>query len=55
MEQQQHGFCDQTPRAGIDRIYISAKNLLSALQLMSISQISTLKALKFGSGHFDPY
>jgi len=40
---QQHGFSDSTPRAGNDRLQKSAKNLLSALQLMSISQISTQK------------
>ena len=49
MEQQQHGFSDPTPRAGNER---SAKSLLSALQLMSIIQISTQK---YGSGHFDPF
>ena len=37
MEQQQHGFRDLTPRAGSDRLQKSAKSLLSALQLMSIS------------------
>jgi len=52
MEQQQHGFSDSTPRAGSDRLQKSAKSLLSALQLMSISQISTQK---YGSGHFDPF
>ena len=43
MEQQQQGFSDSTPRAGSDRLQKSAKSLLSALQLMSISQISTQK------------
>ena len=52
MEQQQQGFSDSTPRAGSDRLQKSAKSLLSALQLMSISQISTQK---YGSGHFDPF
>ena len=52
MEQQQHGFSDSTPRTGSDRLQKSAKSLLSALQLMSISQISTQK---YGSGHFDPF
>ena len=50
MEQQQHGFSDSTPRAGSDRLQKSAKILLSALQLMSISQIITQK---YGLGHFD--
>ena len=49
MEQHQHG---STPRAGSDRLQKSSKRLLSALQLMPISQISTQK---YGSGHFDPY
>jgi len=52
MEQQQHGFSDSTPRAGSDKLQKSAKSLRSALQLMSISQISTQK---YGSGHFDPF
>ena len=51
MEQQQHGFSDSTPRAGSDRLQKSAKSLLSALQLMSISQISTQK---YGSGNSEP-
>ena len=51
MEQQQHSFSVTTPRAGCDRLLKSAKNLLSALKLMSISQIATQK---YGSGHFDP-
>ena len=50
MEQQQHGFSDSTPRAGSDRLQKSAKILLSALQLMSISQIITQK---YELGHFD--
>ena len=52
MEQQQHGFSDSTPKAGSDRLQKSAKSLISALQLMSISQISSQK---YGSGHFDPF
>ena len=52
MEQQQHGFSDSTPRAGSDRLQKSEKSFLSALQLMSISQISTQK---YGSVHFDPF
>ena len=52
MEQQQHGFSDSTPRAGSDRLQKSAKSLLSALQLMYISQISTQK---YWSGNFDPF
>jgi hypothetical protein len=52
LEQHQHGFSDSTPRAGSDRLQKSAKSLLSALQLMSISQISTQK---YGSGHFDQF
>ena len=43
MEQQQHGFSDSTPRAGSDRLQNPAKSLISALQFMSISQISTQK------------
>ena len=50
MEQQQHGFSDSTPRVGSDRLQKTAKSLLSALQLMSIYQISTQK---YASGHFD--
>ena len=41
MEKQRHDFSDSTPRAGSDRLEKSAKSLLSALQLKSISQIST--------------
>jgi len=52
MEQQQHGFIDSTPRAGSNRLHKSAKSLSSALQLMSISQISTQK---YGSDHFEPF
>ena len=51
IEQQQHGFSDSTPRADSDRLQKSAKSLLCALQLMSISQISTQK---YDSGHFNP-
>ena len=47
-EQQQHGLSDSTPRAGSDKLQKSTKSLLSALQLMSISQ-------KYGSGQFDPF
>ena len=50
MEQQQHSFSDSTTRGGSDRLLKSAKSLLCALQLMSMSQIGTLK---YGSGHFD--
>ena len=50
MVQQQQGFSDSTPRAGSYRLKKSAKSFLSALQLMSISQISTKK---YGSGHLD--
>ena len=52
MEQQQHDFSDSTPRAGSDRLQKLAKSLLSALQLISSSQISPQK---YGSGHFDPF
>ena len=52
MEQQQRGFSDSTPRPGRDRLQKSAKSLLSTLQLMSISQISTQK---YGSVYFDPF
>ena len=50
--EQHHGFSDSTPRAGSDRLQKSTKSLLSALQLMSICQISTQN---YGSGHFDPF
>ena len=43
------GFSDSTPRAGSDRLQKSAKSLLSALQFISISHISTQK---HRSGHF---
>ena len=43
MEQLQQGFIDSTPRAGSDKLQKNSNNLLSALQLISISQISTLK------------
>ena len=49
MEQQQQGFSDSTPRAGSDRLQKSSK--FSALQLMSISHISTQK---YGSDHSEP-
>ena len=52
MEQQQYSFSDSTPRTGSDRLQKSSKSLLSALQLMSISQISIQK---YGSGHFNSY
>ena len=48
--EQQHSFSDSTPRAGSDRLKTSEKSLLSALKLMSISQIISQK---YGSGHFD--
>jgi len=51
MKQQQNGFSDSTPRAGSDRLQ-KRKKFFNALQLMSISQISTQK---YGSGHFDPF
>ena len=50
MEQQQHGCSHSTPRPGSDRLQKLAKILLSTLQLMSISQISTQK---YWSVHFD--
>ena len=43
MELAQHGFSDSTPRACSDKFQKSAKSLLSALKLMSISQIITQK------------
>ena len=55
MEQQQHGFSDSAPRAdseSSDRLQKSAKSLLNALQLLSISQIISQK---YWSGHFDPF
>ena len=42
MEQQQ-GFSDSTPRAGNDRLQKLETSVLSALQLISNSQISTQK------------
>ena len=41
-----------TQKAVSDRLQKSKKNSISALQLISISQISTQK---YGSGHFDPF
>ena len=52
MEQQQHGFSDPTPKAGSEILQKSGKSLLSALQLMLTSRISTQK---YGSGNFDPF
>ena len=53
MEQQLHGFSDSTPRAGSDiEIIKIGKSLLSAIQLISNSQISPQKCV---SGHFDPF
>jgi len=53
MEQLQQGFSDSTPqRAGSDRLQKSAKSLLSALQLIFISQISTQQ---YGSDNFYPF
>ena len=52
MEQLQNSFSDSTPRAGSDKLQQLAKSLLRALQLMSISQISTQK---YGSGNFHPF
>ena len=50
MEQHQHGFSDSTPSAGSYRLQKSANILRGALQLMSISKISTPE---YGLGHFD--
>ena len=50
MEQQ--GFSDSEPRAGCDRLQRSAKSSLMALQLMSISQISTQN---YVPGHLAPF
>ena len=55
MEQQQHGLRELTPRAGSDRLQKSAKSLLRALQLLSISQISTQKYGSGRSGHYYPF
>jgi len=52
MEQQQRSFSDSPQWAVSDRLQKLAKSFLSALQLMSISQIRTQK---YGSGHFDPF
>ena len=49
MEQLHKGFSDSPPKWQIKK---SAKSLLTALQLISISQISTQK---YGSGHFEPF
>ena len=43
MEQLQKEFSDSTPKAGIDRSQNPAKTLISKLQLISISHISTQK------------
>ena len=40
---QKHDFSDSTPRAGSDRLQKSSKSLLSALQILSLSQIGTQK------------
>ena len=53
MEQQQSSFSHSTPRAGSDRLQKSAKSVLSALQLMSISQISTQKYRSVHFSHFE--
>ena len=45
MEQLNQSFSGSTPRAGGDKLQKSGKSLLSALQLMSISQIRTPKVL----------
>jgi len=54
MEQQQRSFSDSPQWAVSDRLQKLAKSFLSALQLMSISQISTQNQ-KYGSGHFDTF
>ena len=46
MNQLQQGFRGSKPRAGSDRLQKLPKSLLSALQLISISQIQS---------HFDPF
>jgi len=46
MEQQQRSFSDSPQWAGSDRLQKPAKSLLSALQLMSISQIMTQKSFR---------
>ena len=45
MEQLNQSFSGSTPRAGGDKLQKSGKSLLSALQLISISQIRTPKVL----------
>ena len=52
MEQLQQAFRDSTPKAGSVRLLSSTKILISALQLISVIQISTQK---YGFGHFDPF
>jgi len=52
MEQLQRGFIDSTPRAGRDGLKTLETSLISALQLISISQINLHK---YGSGHLDPF
>ena len=44
MEQQQQGFSDSTPKAaGSDDLKIGKQNMVNALQLIFIIQISTQK------------
>jgi len=52
MEQLQRGFIDSTPKAGRDGLKKLETRLISALQLISISQINLHK---YGSGHLDPF
>jgi len=52
MEQLRQVFSDLTPKAGSDRSQKSTKSVINALELLSISQISTQKYL---SGHLDPF
>ena len=52
MDQLQFNFGDPTPKAGSDGLKNSAKSLIMALQLISISQISTQKYL---SALFDDF
>jgi len=52
MEQLRQVFSDLTPKAGSDRSQKSTKSVIDALELLSISQISTQKYL---SGHLDHF
>jgi len=52
MEQLRQVLSDLTPKAGSDRSQKSTNSVINALELISISQISTQKYL---SGHLDHF